>query len=146
MYCIECGTQIPDDSKFCQHCGKPQFQEGITVNSIIVEESSSANNVTSKNEEQSKIFTQLRRYLGWYLAWVLLHLAILLIFSSSIFDGGSGFWPFSGLARCEYCKFAAYYDITEFLFYTIFPLGVLIVMSLVSDDSSTENNLKSLNK
>jgi acetyltransferase-like isoleucine patch superfamily enzyme len=26
MYCIECGVQIPDNSKFCSQCGKPQIE------------------------------------------------------------------------------------------------------------------------
>ena len=26
MYCIECLAQIPDNSKFCSHCGQKQFE------------------------------------------------------------------------------------------------------------------------
>lgn len=26
MYCIECGAQIPDNSKFCPHCGHKQIE------------------------------------------------------------------------------------------------------------------------
>jgi large subunit ribosomal protein L7/L12 len=27
MYCIHCGTNLPDDANFCSKCGKPQKQE-----------------------------------------------------------------------------------------------------------------------
>jgi uncharacterized membrane protein YvbJ len=45
MYCIECGAQIPDNSKFCSHCGhnqtegepskKEQVAEKIIENEIV---------------------------------------------------------------------------------------------------------------
>ena len=28
MYCKHCGREIADDSRFCQHCGKPQDSLG----------------------------------------------------------------------------------------------------------------------
>lgn len=76
--------------------------------------------------------------MGWYIAWVLLHLGLLLIFSYSIFGGDyhtDDFWPFGSEKIREY-------DFTEFLVYTIFPLGILIVWSMVSAQNSgteTEN-------
>jgi hypothetical protein len=44
-YCIECGAQIPANSKFCPHCGKPQEQDmlpspqeliGIEINNMQI--------------------------------------------------------------------------------------------------------------
>lgn len=37
MYCIECGAQIPDNSKFCSHCGKKQSESEPTLKEIIAE-------------------------------------------------------------------------------------------------------------
>ncbi len=79
--------------------------------------------------------------MGWYLAWVVLHLGILLIASDGIFDGGNMgaryFWPFGSYSYLD----TGNYDITEFLVYTIFPLAILIIWSMIrsqSDDSNTE--------
>lgn len=33
MYCSSCGNQIPDDSKFCLKCGKPQSMSSSIINS-----------------------------------------------------------------------------------------------------------------
>ena len=30
MFCINCGTELPDEANFCWKCGKPQ-KEGVTV-------------------------------------------------------------------------------------------------------------------
>lgn len=32
MYCKNCGTQIPDDSQFCNSCGANQWLDMSTVN------------------------------------------------------------------------------------------------------------------
>lgn len=43
MYCIECGAQIPDNSKFCSHCGhkqtegEPSIKEKVAENIIKTE-------------------------------------------------------------------------------------------------------------
>lgn len=31
MYCVYCGNQIPDDSDFCTHCGKPLTQQSTNT-------------------------------------------------------------------------------------------------------------------
>ncbi len=37
MYCIECGAQIPENSKFCSHCGKQQTTGESSVKEKIAE-------------------------------------------------------------------------------------------------------------
>lgn len=93
-------------------------------------------------EEQRKSldYQFLRKAMGWYLAWVVLHLGLLLIGSDGIFDGDNmgakRFWPLG-----KYSDFdeVDYYDITEFLVYTIFPLAILIIWSMVRSQSQEEN-------
>lgn len=74
--------------------------------------------------------------MGWYLAWVLLHLGLLLIAADSIIGEGYGndrFWPFSKRSEAEN------YDIREFLVYTIFPLAILVIWSMVRTQTNNDN-------
>ena len=141
MYCIECGAQIPDNSKFCSHCGKNQTESEPTLKEkiaeVIIEKE-----ITRQVIEAHKTsidYQFLRKAMGWYLAWILLHLTFLLVFSDGIFDGSNSsdgfedFWPFNHKSRLSY------YDITEFLIYTIFPLAILVIISLTRNQNSTEN-------
>lgn len=76
--------------------------------------------------------------MGWYLTWVLLHLGFLLIASDGIFEesnmGTDHFWPVGRFADIED------YDITEFLVYSIFPLAILVISSMVRKQSNTKSN------
>ena len=126
MYCIECGTQIPNNSKFCKHCGKPQTEEKHSVKELISEKIIETK--TIKRQQKSLDYEFLKKAMGFYIAWVLLHLSLLLIFSYKIFGGNyktADFWPFQD-------DDISVYDFTEFLVYTIIPLGILIVWSLLS--------------
>lgn len=72
--------------------------------------------------------------MGWYLAWVILNLGFLLIGSDGIFTDGyktDDFWPFGDDDIGEY-------DIREFLVYTIFPLAILIIWSMVRSQNKDE--------
>jgi hypothetical protein len=141
MYCIECGAQIPENSKFCPHCGKKQIEGEPTIKEKIVEE------IIEKEVDRKKIeavkesfdFQFLRKSMGWYLAWVLLHLALLLIGSEGVFDsskmGSDDFWPFNYKSKLRE------YDISEFLVYTIFPFAILVIRGLIkSDDQKPKDN------
>lgn len=148
MYCIECGTQIPDNSKFCSHCGKAQNEAEPLVKEKVAEkiiENEIVQQVVEK-EKSSLDYQFLRKAMGYYLTWILFHLTLLLIFSNGSFsshnsnDGLDDFWPFNGLSKCRYCDFAEYYDITEFLVYTIFPLVILIIISLTK--SKNQENVE----
>lgn len=143
MYCIECGAQIPENSKFCSHCGQKQSEEELSINKKIAEKIIETEIVRQVVEQQKRNldYDFLKKAMGWYLAWVVLHLGILLIFSKSIWGSASSlmdrFVPFSNLSDIKY------YDIREFLVYTIFPLAILIVWSMVSaqnngDETETE--------
>lgn len=129
MYCIECGAQIPDNSKFCSHCGHKQSEGEPTLKEKIAE-------VIIEKEITRQVFEAhkssldyqfLKKAMGWYLAWVLLHLGFLLIGADSILSDGYNdeFVPFSKNSDMDE------YDIREFLVYTIFPLAILFIWSMV---------------
>jgi hypothetical protein len=140
MFCIECGVQIPEHSKFCQHCGTkqsntvPLTDEKIIEEVVIIE----AEQNLVETHDPNMYFQYIKQSLGWYLAWVVLHLGILLICSDAIFTDGSktdDFWPFvdgkyEGIDE---------YDIREFLVYTLFPLAILFIRGLVSSNEIDEN-------
>ncbi len=138
MYCIECGAQIPDNSKFCSHCGhkqnegEPSLKEKIA--DVIIEKEIKRQIVEA--HKSSIDYQFLKKAMGWYLAWVLLHLAFLLIGADSILSDGYNdeFVPFSKNSDMDE------YDIREFLVYTIFPLAILFIWSMVRSQSNTESN------
>ena len=138
MYCTECGFEIPDNSKFCSSCGKAQGITEPTEKEIIAEKIIENEIVRQVVEEHKKSldYVFLRKAMGWYLAWIMLHLFFLLALSDGPFDGknmdgSKDFWPFGKYAEFDEI---AQYDITEFLFYTIFPLAILIIISMVRNN------------
>ena len=135
MYCIECGAQIPENSKFCSHCGKPQYEAEPSIKEKVAEKIIENEIVRQVVEEHKRSldYQFLKKTMGWYLAWVLLHLGMLLIFAGDIFSGDD-FWPFDGI------EYTSDYDIREFLVYTIFPLAILVIWSMVRTQSNTESN------
>ncbi len=134
MYCIECGKQIPNNSKFCSHCGHPQNEGKSSVKEKIADKITENEIVRQAIDEQkqSGAYQFLRKAMGWYLAWILIHLGILLIFADSILPDkrNSCFFP-----DCT----AEDYDIREFLVYTIFPLAILIIWSMVNQPNSDKS-------
>ncbi|MDH3322197.1 MAG: zinc-ribbon domain-containing protein [Flavobacteriaceae bacterium] len=134
MYCTECGTQIRKNSKFCSHCGKQQVDEKSEIKEQVVEKIMESKIISQlANNQKMRLYPNLiRKITGWYLAWIVLHLGILLIFSKGIFTNKfytNDFWPFSYGGRNEYG--IGEYDIREFLFYTIFPLAIWLIYSLL---------------
>jgi hypothetical protein len=139
MYCIECGAQIPDNSKFCPHCGKKQVEGEASLKEkiaeVIIEKE-----ITRQVIEAHKAsidYEFLKKSMGWYLAWVLLHLGLLLIAARTFLPNGisnSDFYPFSDNSR------ANDYDIREFLVYTIFPLAILVIWSMVRTQEQNNKN------
>lgn len=145
MYCIECGTQIPDGSKFYSHCGKKQDKSTTIIEEKITKEIIDVDVVKQVfgKARQSLDYQFLRKAKSWYFAWVMLHLGLLLIGSNGAFDkknmGSSRFWPFG---YETYFDRIGKYDITEFLVYTIFPLAILLIWSMIRSQSENqeENN------
>tara|TARA_B100000767_G_C19707167_1_gene511067 strand:+ start:97 stop:516 length:420 start_codon:yes stop_codon:yes gene_type:complete len=138
MYCIECGAQIPENSKFCSHCGQKQTEAEPSVKERVAEEIIKTEIVRQAVQEHKKSldYEFLKKAMGWYLAWVVLHVGILLIASDEIFrEGGyrNDFWPF-GLDDI------GDYDIREFLVYSIFPLAILIIWSMVRSQNQEEQD------
>lgn len=142
MYCIECGAQIPDNSKFCSHCGKKQTEAEPTLKEKIAEviiEKEITRQVIEAHKS-SIDYQFLKKAMGWYLAWILFHLMLLLVFSGGAFEsdnsngGLSDFWPFDDYSGS---RFARRYDITEFLVYTIFPMVILVIISLTRNQDQT---------
>lgn len=90
-----------------------------------------------EEQKRSLDYQFLKKAMGWYLAWVLLHLGLLLIAADEVTSShwtNDRFYPFSEDSNAEN------YDIREFLVYTIFPLAILIIWSMVRSQSNTENN------
>jgi hypothetical protein len=129
MYCIECGAKIPDNSKFCPHCGNKQSEGEVSLKEkiadVIIEKEITRQLIEEHNFSLNKEF--LKKSMGWYLAWVLLNLGLLLIVGHHILSKNAGinnFYPF-GYSHLDD------YDLREFVVYTMFPLVILIVWSMV---------------
>lgn len=134
MYCIDCGAQIPKNSKFCSHCGKQQNEEHPLVKkknteTEVIEE------VANENK-QSLGYQFLQKSMVYYLIWLVLHFGILLIASDGPFNtynmGARKFWPFDNCWGCG----IHIYEITEFLVYTISPLIILVIISLIINQNN----------
>ena len=67
MYCIECGAQIPDNSKFCSHCGKPQDKVEPSVKEKVAEKIIENEIVRQVVEEQKRSldYQFLRKNIGY---------------------------------------------------------------------------------
>lgn len=140
MYCKECGNQISDDSKFCQHCGSKQ-----TLNPVpkVASETDSEETVFEPDDQPDKENIEPQKEFNFsqtsvlFLGWFLLNLIFLLVFSDGAFDSGNSnggigdFWPLSGDDIDEY-------DITEFLAYVLTPLIIFLMVKLAKSNDKTE--------
>jgi hypothetical protein len=125
MYCIECGTKLPNNSKFCPNCGTkvsndipPTFVEPIHNIEIPLNETN----------KPTFDYNFLKKSIGWYSAWVLLQMGLLLIAADEIISDeyiNDRFWPFSNNSD------VTNYDIREFIVFTIFPLAIIIIWSMI---------------
>lgn len=152
MYCKNCGNQIENDSKFCSHCGfkqsegEPSLKESIE-NEIIKTEITEH---VVEDHKSSMDFLFQKKTMGWYFAWVLLNVGLLLIASDNIlgkhgcyvyygynsyFASNDNFWPFSEKGVVQN------YDIREFLVYTIFPLATLFIWSMVKSQKNGQKKI-----
>lgn len=134
MYCIKCGFKLPEEAKFCPNCGNAQeiaepTEKEIRENEIVRQPLRKHQNLID--------YVDLRKAVGWYLAWVILHLGLLLIGSDGIFKsdnmGANRFWPFGGISDFDDLE---YYDVTEFLVYTVFPLAILFIFNMIRNNTN----------
>ena len=131
MFCFDCGSQILENSKFCSFCGKSQIsemqiaKEQIVEKSIDLEYPNKLHGAISKKSDNSF----LSKLFAGYSIWFVTHLAILLVGSDGIFKnwnmGRGKFWPFVHYVSANK---VAYYDITEFAFYTLSGLAILLAV------------------
>lgn len=117
MYCKNCGKEIPDDSKFCQHCGSSQTKQENYTNFL------------------SKFYKKYKKYIGIYAIWVVINI---ILYCYGVGGEGRFFWrinSFYPLTTSEYGGYffpsdhyfdSRYYDITELLFYCVLLPLVLI--------------------
>lgn len=49
MYCVGCGTNLPNGAQFCQHCGKPNVQDGVASDVAPAGKLSQTEPVTHEN-------------------------------------------------------------------------------------------------
>ena len=139
MYCIECGTKLPENSKFCPQCGAKISNETI---STIIEPIDNIEIPLIESNKSTFDYNFLKKSIGWYSAWGLLQLGLLLIAADEIISDNSyndRFWPFSHNSD------VSNYDIREFLVFTIFPFAILIIWSMIHPVDSINISDKKIN-
>lgn len=55
MYCIYCGTKLPDNARFCPSCGSRTQQDSVNANTSIPNVTSTTTNGFSNNPAPAKI-------------------------------------------------------------------------------------------
>ena len=125
MYCVSCGMVIQDGAKFCSHCGYKQHGEVNLLKQVLNRLSALGRNDITSSKMDS--FNRLvKKATGWYLAWILIHLGLLLIGGESVFANGSRngyFWPIEG--------YVSDYDIREFIVFTVFPVAIAFIWNKI---------------
>lgn len=115
MYCKHCGKIIPDDSRFCQHCGGKTSKNGV---------------------DNSKIRNCYQKYYLVYAIWAVIHVVLLCLGEKDIFYSKygnlyprDGFYPLgiidSSRLFCDSFD-VRYYDFSEFFTY-VFLVPLLIL-------------------
>lgn len=139
MYCKECGKEIPENSKFCQHCGcRQSSNDNVQANKDVCtfpSDSGQSNqniiiNFLSKNKKYTSIYT----------LWLIINI-ILFCFGEEYVENylnlycKNFFFPFTYTSEYFYqTKMfdARFYDVTELLFYCIlFPLVLYFSITLI---------------
>lgn len=134
MYCKNCGKQISDDSKFCQYCGEKQN----TNEKLIIEKKSEnqprerTKNVKNLSYTTNKLSNVTKYLLCGYGLWFVMHLYFLFAGDKS-YSSAEYFQPFSEKLDSK----MSYYDISEFIVYTIgAPLLLWGYYMYITHDSS----------
>ena len=141
MYCVSCGNLIQKESKFCSNCGAIQSGEINMLKQFIRRLARKGKNDSENSSGRKSLFERLViKASGWYLAWILLNLGLLLIVGDSVFSEGKRsryFWPFDEFSHL------ADYDIREFIVYTVFPVAIFYTWNRIDPDfTATSRVLK----
>lgn len=124
MYCKNCGKEIADDSKFCQHCGTAQQQVQVNEPTPVVEQPKKKIKLEVPTIE-TNLSDKAKIGLGIYIGWVLLNFLCIFLDYSSIEYASEYFYPFYGESVYHDVIRIWHYDFTEFLVYTILaPLAI----------------------
>ena len=119
MYCKHCGKEIAEDSKFCQHCGKQIIEDGESLKNSKAKISNSFLVLWSSVN---------KKFLLLYTIWFVLNLLCLCLREPIKYSPKNYFFPFTE-NKFSYMFDVDYYDITEFIAYTILiPLVVFYVV------------------
>ena len=82
-YCSNCGTQLPDEAKFCENCGAPQ-QAARQATSSRQEEKKSKKSLGAKMMENfhtnMELQKQRRKNIKWWY-WVIIAVALAYFFN-----------------------------------------------------------------
>ena len=131
MYCKNCGKEIADDSKFCQHCGTAQLEVQVNEPTPVVEQPKKEV-VIEIPSIKTNLSNKAKIGIGIYSVWFLVNLLCMFLDANSASHASRKFYPFdSDLIR--------YYDFTEFLVYTIIaPLAIFGLYKLWKYIKSTK--------
>ncbi|MBK7311343.1 MAG: hypothetical protein IPI93_11300 [Sphingobacteriaceae bacterium] len=75
-----------------------------------------------------------KKLIGVYILWFTIHLIILIItWGSQSYRSAENFWPFAGSYEGDLSRA---YDLTEFLFYTIIPVFLIIAIHFLQQSKN----------
>lgn len=131
MYCHNCGEEQIENAQFCHSCGGAIKSLAKGINLGIKGNTKSIFKLFNERLELT-LGTKIEQSVyGYYIAWIVIHF-LLLIFNT---DGSSYsneyFWPFS---KSE----LRYYDWREFIVYVFAPIVLVIIYSLIKNESTSE--------
>lgn len=133
MYCKNCGKEIPDDSKFCQHCGCSQSNNDNNISERDNDKSISDNSLPNHGNI-IKFLSKNKKFIGIYAIWLIINFILYCYgedYVGNFVDLPSKdyFYPFTNVYHpfvSTHIFDARFYDITELLFYCILlPLVLL---------------------
>jgi hypothetical protein len=129
MYCNRCGHPIAKESVYCSHCG------------FHIKHSSSVYNhqqhtiQTSINKEIVILSIPFsKKEIGFYLAWLLLNLILLLTNLNDDWFENEKLWPFN--TKSEFKD----YGLSEFLLFTLVPLITLFIVKLLNSSKEIKRD------
>ena len=139
MYCKNCGKEIPNDSRFCQHCGSSQSNNDKTQLERDCGKSAS-DNYMSNYGNIINVLSKSKKLIGIYAIWVIINIILYCYGEDRVGNfidlrSKDYFYPFTNVYHPfvdTHIFDARFYDITELLFYIILlPLVVYFGLQFV---------------